>query len=229
MKVRAYSTNLQRINDEELPLVPPGARDQSLGEDELLDILLWGTPKSWQKEMDRQGFDPLEMGIRETVDFMERMEETEDPPMKLVAKKPDKRPGKGSLKKPPGATAYCMLHGHGNHDTSDCKALQKEAKRIKAKHDSNDGGGKPPFKNKSWNKKAQDNKQDSRKEMNAIVKKAIAKGVRKEMNAIAKASKRKAEDDDSSEEGELNALDLDLSDFNYEDMENLKIDDEVSV
>ena len=25
-----------------------------------MDILLFGTPKSWQKEMDRQGYDPLE-------------------------------------------------------------------------------------------------------------------------------------------------------------------------
>ena len=230
MKVRQYTAHLQRINSEELPLIPPGnhpGRIQSLGEDEILDILLWGTPKSWQKEMDRQGFDPLEQGIRETVDFMERMEETEDPPMQKVAKKPDKRSNKGLQKKPPGATAYCLLHGHGSHSTEECKALQKEAKRIKANHDSNSGGGKPPYKNKSWTKKADDRKKESQNEMNTLVKKAVAKGVRKELNAIAKA-KRKA-DDDSSEEGELNALELDLSDFNYEDMENLKIDDEVSV
>jgi len=32
---------------------------QCLSDDEIVDILLFGTPKSWQQEMDRQGFDPL--------------------------------------------------------------------------------------------------------------------------------------------------------------------------
>ena len=48
------------------------------------------------------------------------------------------------------------------------------------------------------------------------------------MNAIAK--KRKS--DDSSEEGEIKCMDLDdfdLKDFNYEEMDKMKLDDEVSI
>ena len=60
MKVRPYFQALMRINTEELPSLPPFGNDQFLTEDEVLDILLFGTPRSWQQEMDRQGFDPVE-------------------------------------------------------------------------------------------------------------------------------------------------------------------------
>ena len=81
----------------------------------------------------------------------------------------------------------------------------------------------------SWSRKADDGKRESKKELNAIVKKAIATGVRKELNSIQ--AKRKT-DDSSDEDGELYMLEaFDLKDFNYADMENLKIktEDEVSV
>ena len=59
MKVRAYYQQIMRINTEEVASLPPFALDQALGDDEMIDILLYGSPKSWQKEMDCQGFDPL--------------------------------------------------------------------------------------------------------------------------------------------------------------------------
>ena len=60
MKVRIYASHLQRINREELPQIPPVSEDNLLSTDEIIDILLFGTPKAWQREMDRQGFDPFE-------------------------------------------------------------------------------------------------------------------------------------------------------------------------
>ena len=77
MKVRHYYQNLIRMNDEELPNLPPFQQGNKLSQDELLDILLFGTPRSWQKEMDRQQFDPIEKGLHDTVDFMEGLESTE--------------------------------------------------------------------------------------------------------------------------------------------------------
>jgi hypothetical protein len=65
MKVPSYYQAVGRINDEELPQLPPFGADQSLSNDEVLDILLHGTLKSWQVEMDRQGFDPLDKQIPE--------------------------------------------------------------------------------------------------------------------------------------------------------------------
>ena len=60
MKVRTYLQHMLRMNQEELPNLPPHNTCQSLLTDELLDIILFGTPKSWQKEMERQGFDPMD-------------------------------------------------------------------------------------------------------------------------------------------------------------------------
>ena len=78
MKVRNYLQHLLRMNLEELPNLPPFQATQSLGGDEMLDIVLYGTPKSWQKEMDRQGFDPMDNTLNAVVDFMERIEATDD-------------------------------------------------------------------------------------------------------------------------------------------------------
>ena len=52
--------------------------NQSLTTDELIDILLYATPKSWQKEISRQGFDPMNHDLNTIVSFMECIEETED-------------------------------------------------------------------------------------------------------------------------------------------------------
>ena len=46
MKVRQYYQHLFRVNNDELIQLPPFRPDQNMGEDELIDILLFGTPKS---------------------------------------------------------------------------------------------------------------------------------------------------------------------------------------
>ena len=76
--VRTYLQRLLRINLEEIPELPPFGQNQQLGDDELKDILLYGTPKSWQKETERQGFDPTVKSAAEIVEFMERLEATDD-------------------------------------------------------------------------------------------------------------------------------------------------------
>jgi len=72
--------NIVRINSgsEEIPCLPPHfAETRSLAEDEIVDILLCGTPKSWQREMDRQGFDPLTQTPMHVVAFVEWIETAE--------------------------------------------------------------------------------------------------------------------------------------------------------
>jgi len=49
-----------------------------LSDDEIVDILLVGAPKSWQHEMDCQGIDTLTKTPTEAVEFMERIEMSED-------------------------------------------------------------------------------------------------------------------------------------------------------
>ena len=60
MSVRVHLQHLLRMNHDEIPNLPPFDPDQNLSMDELTDIILFGTPKSWQREMERQGFDPME-------------------------------------------------------------------------------------------------------------------------------------------------------------------------
>ena len=77
MKAHAYVNHIQRVNNEEAPVIPPAAPRQQLTADEVIDIILWGTPKSWQREMDRQGFDLMDETIPDVVAFMERIEDAE--------------------------------------------------------------------------------------------------------------------------------------------------------
>jgi len=71
--------NITRVNSEEILKLPSNfAETQSLAEDEIVDVLIYWTPKSWQKEMDHQGFDPLAHTPMEVVAFMERIEASEE-------------------------------------------------------------------------------------------------------------------------------------------------------
>jgi hypothetical protein len=80
MSIRTFANHITRINNDELPMLPPFGprRDQVLSQDELIDVVLNGIPRSWMKEMDKQGFDPVEKDLQEVIDFCERMENAED-------------------------------------------------------------------------------------------------------------------------------------------------------
>jgi hypothetical protein len=79
MKIRIFVNHLHWINFDEIPQLPPFATGQELSNDELLDIILFGIPKSWVKEMDKQDFDPfVREDIQTLVQFCERMESVED-------------------------------------------------------------------------------------------------------------------------------------------------------
>jgi hypothetical protein len=63
MTVREYFNNLQRINTEKIPFLPPfGGDHQCLRDDEIVEIIVYGIPNSWKHEMTKQDFDPLEAG-----------------------------------------------------------------------------------------------------------------------------------------------------------------------
>jgi hypothetical protein len=224
MKVRTYFNHLMRINVDEIPRLPPFEEDQKFSSDEVLDILLFGTPKSWQREMEKQGFDPMEKKLNQVVDKMESLESTEDfeydNTTKSVAKKGNGngKGGKKSTNSKGKQNLYCMLHGEGGHKTEDCYQLQKEAKRVKMGKSDNSSKSK----NKTWTRKAAESSKESKKDLAAFIRKEVKKGVKKDLKAISK--KRKSESDDSDSDGDLHAFDL--KDFNYEDMENLKIDDD---
>jgi len=225
MGVKQYITHIYRINTEEIARCPPAFNStQCLTPDEIIDILLFGTPKSWQRKMDRQGFDPLAKTVTEVVEFMEYIKMSEDfdgdRKAAAVTKKGNnktKSNNKGNL----GAdgSKYCMVHGNNNtHDTSECKTLMAQAKKLKGNNGANQKG---KGGNKSWKNKAKGETNDSKKELAALIKKAAEVIKKGELNAIEPVKKRTVKW--PSEEEELCALDAELKDFNYKELNKMDL------
>jgi hypothetical protein len=231
MKVRDYLRNLRRINNEELPCLPPFQNGQSLSDDELLDILLFGTPKSWQNEMERQGFDPMTSTLDEVVNFMENIETAEEvskpkaDDSKSSGKDKGKSKSKSTDKKDSGSTGngkkktpyFCKEHGPNyTHDSKDCRVLNGDAKPK--------GDGK--FGNKTWTRKGSESTDKSKKELAALIAKSIEDGVKKATKAASakkRKSDKKSDDSDGEEVALVEALCKNLEGFNYEAMDGLKI------
>ena len=135
--------------------------------------------------------------------------EDRDPPMAMVT------------------TRARSIHGNCSHTTEECRTIQNEAKCAK----TNASGGKQQVSsdkiksnsnNKTWSRKAEEAKKDAQSDRAAFVQKEVAKNYMK----MVKAHKKRKSDSDS-DDGSLAAFDL--SDFNYEDMENLSIEDNTEV
>lgn len=209
MKVRAYANHLQRINHEELPLLPPGGPKQSLALDEILDIFMYGVPRQWSHEMDRQDFDPFACkNLNQVVDFCERFESLESPQKQQASSQQGKKSktkkvkyqknnSSGSSKK--DGDKWCDFHESNTHNTSECEALKK----MKA------GGDKKSSGKKNWKGKSDDAKTFTKKELNAIVKKASNTAIKKVKKELKTPTKRKKSDDsDNSSVASLNAIEL---------------------
>jgi hypothetical protein len=79
MKTRIFVNHLHQINFNEIPQLPPFTTGQELSNNKLLDIILFGIPKSWVREIDKQDFDPFDReDIQAVIQFCERMESAED-------------------------------------------------------------------------------------------------------------------------------------------------------
>ena len=225
MSVREYFNALQRINTEEIPFLPPfGGAHQRLGDDEIIEIIVYGIPNSWKNEMTKQGFDPIEKGLGPLLEFCERMEEL--PEYKPVAKSDNhgkKKSSNGNNNKKSNrnhgsSEKYCLIHGTGSHDSNDCHTLKAQAKRMKG--DRGDSKSSPS-KNKSWSRQSEDSKKKGQRELAAFIKKSV----QKELNSFS-ANKRKADesDDDESVKSAHMAEGQELAAFNYGDLDDLKID-----
>ena len=120
-----------------------------------------------------------------------------------------------------GDQKHCMIHGWGGHSSDECYKLQGDAKRHKGDGSNSKKDWKGNNSNKTWNRKADDGRDKSKKEL-ASFQKAVKAGVQKELASIDK--KRKSNKEDG--EIDLHAFDAELKEFNYGDMDNLKIDDD---
>ena len=123
------------VNTQEIPLLPPFTNYQALALDEIKDILLYGTPHSWQQEMDHQGFDPMAHVIGSLINFMENIKTSEDfdkTSTKVKSKSSKKKDFKKSSDKGKGKKS-CLVHGHNpSCSSNECVTLQAEAKHQKS-------------------------------------------------------------------------------------------------
>jgi len=231
MKAKTYLLHINRINHEEISELPPNCDTvQSLGPDEISDILLCGTPKSWQREMDCQGFDHMAKTAQEIVQLMENIEMSEDfhgdnkKKIAQAAGEAKKGKGKKAMKKNNNTSGqkFCLLHDNNNtHTTDECNTLKAQAKKLKGDTGGNTGKAKGKGKNKTWNDKSEDETDKSKGKLAAFVKKAVKGGLKQELKSIDK--KRKSDSDDSSMD--IHAVDIELQEFNCHDMEKLVVKD----
>jgi len=164
------------INTEEIPCCPPAfATAQCFGDDEIVDILFFGAPKSWQREMGRQGFDPLTKTPTEVVEFMERIEMSEDfdankkVPTATTKKGDKKKAGNGKGNSDADGSKYCVMHGkNDSHNANECQSLKAYVKKAKSGNENSAKGGKG--KNKTWKNKSDKGAEDSKKELAALTK-----------------------------------------------------------
>jgi hypothetical protein len=182
-------------------------------------------PRKWIREMDRLDFDPAEKTMLEVIAFCERQEAAEEHEKaddKKVVSHKGKANDHGNSKKQKTDTAGggkkdrdCLYHGPNTHPSSSCKVLKslvdstKKSRTATATTSTNDNkNGK--FKSNTWNRKAEEAKATTKKELNAYVKKVIEKQLK------ASIKKRPKKDDDDKS---LNALDhaIEINDPESED------------
>ena len=117
VKVRQCYQHLTRVNNEEITGLPPAFdATEKLSDEEMTDIILFGAPRTWQNEMDRQGFDPMEKTPGEVIAFMENIEATEDRPdankkSNATSEKEAKKPKKSGNSNGGKTKHHCAEHG----------------------------------------------------------------------------------------------------------------------
>ena len=153
MKTRTYVSRVLELNNY-LPLFPKlaeGVAPTKLADDEIKDLLEFGMPRSYQRAMVLQGFDPMIHTVTEFIEFCERLEAVESydaPNTSTKSTANNNKSGKASTKRKregtnassvvsEGNNYFCLLHGENpTHNTDSCFALKNSVKKMKAGTDS---------------------------------------------------------------------------------------------
>ena len=219
LSVREFTTRLVEIN-EMLNEFPPGANDQKLPDDELMDIAEYAVPATWQRTMLMHNFDPTIHLPQDFIEFCERIEFAEGTENKEAKPQMDSRNRKdgplrakssergenanGNRKCRSKSTKWCALHKVDSHNTGKCKVLLNQAKRMRGTWEAYKSGNK--------NKKSE-NDQKGKKEEKQVYNAELKKLVRNQLKEMLSTEKS---DEESMPEGEH---------FNLEDFKNIDLSD----
>jgi len=193
MTTRTYVNHLTRINDRELPFLPPFSMNQSLHEEELKDKIHKGLPVVWKIDMTHQGFDCFVSPLEQMIHFCERMEATPNSPIPAKSTgnndvKPTSHNGKQKSNK------WCEYHENTTHNTRDCTTLIK----LKARRRHNDGRFKQDWKPKISMQQSGNNRSHRDDPTSTLLQKSqkVFKQAKHELQmlsqAVEKAVKRKS-------------------------------------
>ncbi len=203
VSIREHVARVIEINKliEQFPPMREGGNAVALPDDELLDLLEFGCPNSWQKAMLLQDFDPVDHTVQEFVRFCERLESTEDKPIpkkkntekvqdekKTQHKQKRKRQQGDARRESSGKGTNCLLHGSDcGHGTDDCYSLKAQAKRMKNTYDA-----QAPDKKQGYKKK---------QEMHALIAEAVEQAMNKPSKKTdKKTTKKRVRVSESSDE-----------------------------
>jgi hypothetical protein len=142
MSTKQFAARIRELNAY-LPLFPAatpgGPVVTSLEDDEIVDLMEYGIPRSWQRKMIEHDFDSVTSTIPDFVDFCERMESIEraeggvlanTSPTKISSdhkNRNHKKRGRDS------GSHYCMLHGPDKgHNTEDCKRIKAQVDEVRS-------------------------------------------------------------------------------------------------
>jgi hypothetical protein len=151
MTIRQFVNAVTRMNNDELPYLPPFEANQSLPEDDIIEIVLHACPNSWIQEMDRQDFDSDRHTLVELLQFLEHIESLEPTVISHSTKASSVSEHKSNTKRPTGKAKtgkWCNYHKTDSHNTSECRSLEYHKKKESQKGNNN-----------NWKKKADENKQ----------------------------------------------------------------------
>lgn len=154
MSTREFAARISELN-QYLKQFPPFEDNQEIDDEEIIDIIEFGIPSSWQKNMVLQGFDPMESTLADLVAFCERHEFTES---NLDKNDNDNTKNKGKNsndldQKPPAkggnvkvsnkrSDKFCDLHQSYGHSTAECKVVQAQIKKMRSNYETGQNAGK---------------------------------------------------------------------------------------
>lgn len=201
---REYVARLTELNDyiERFPpLEEGGDPPRKLENDEILDLLEFGIPNSWQRQMMLHDFDPLSHTMKEFVSFCERLEMVEKHEGKNRNQTDDEgssteKKSNNNKRRRGGGT--CRLHGENTHDTHDCKTLMAQAERMKATYEARSPEERRKLKSNKDHKKQELNFEERVMQVLTKEKKRAKKRrTEKELNHFENLSLSESSDNDN--------------------------------
>jgi hypothetical protein len=231
--MREFAARVAEMN-EYLSQFPPFDNDQSLTNEEIVDILEFAVPNSWQKSMVLQGFDPLIHTVSEFVSFCERHEFTEgtlDNSKEKGAKpKTISKSGSNGAKwrakssveaktKSKTTEKFCDLHQQFGHSTSECKVVQGQIQRMRSSWESIHPSQKGKRTFTSFNKQNNQKEFAGNNSKKTANKESVMTLVKESMKELFKNKKRKVESTFNVDE---------FDDFDASEFKDLQLSDSES-